>query len=60
MEDMFLEAPESMMKEEELEDIETKAWHLSLLSELEPPSFFLVPSRNGMLFFSIHSKNRGE
>ena len=51
MEAMFLEALESMMKEEEIEDPTTKAWHLSLFSELEPPSFFLVPSSSGMLFF---------
>ena len=43
MEAMCLEAPESMMKEEELEDPTTKPWNLSFLSELEPPSFFLAP-----------------
>ena len=46
MEDMFLDEPESMIKDEELKDPTTKAWHLSLFSELEPPSFFLVPSGN--------------
>ena len=49
MEAMFLEAPESMMKEEELENPGTKAWHLFLLSELEPPSFFLTHYVNGFL-----------
>ena len=52
MEAMFLEAPESMMKEEYLEDPITSAWHLSLSSEFEPPSFFLAPSSRGMLLFS--------
>ena len=51
MEDMHLEALESMIKEEELEYPTTKACHLSLLSDLEPPSLFLAPSSSGMLLF---------
>ena len=51
MEAMFLEAHESIMKEQELEYPETKAWHLSLLYELEPHSFFLAPPGSGMVFF---------
>ena len=37
---MCLEEPESMIKDEEHEDPTIKAWHISLISELEPPSFF--------------------
>ena len=52
MEAMFLEAPKSMMKEEDTEDPATSAWNISLFSKLEPLSFFLVPYGRGMLFFS--------
>ena len=52
MEAMLPKEIEYMMKEEELEDLATEACHISLLSKLEPPSFFLAPSGSAMLFFS--------
>ena len=52
MEAMILEAPESMMSEEEHGYPTTKALHLSLFSKLEAPSLFVAPSSRGMLLLS--------
>ena len=52
IEAMFLDSPKSIIKEEESEKPVTNAWNLSLLSEPEPPSFFLAPSGIEILFFS--------